>query len=63
MLKDKCAVITGASRGIGKAIAIKFAKECANIVINYRNNEESSKSILIDGGVGNVTLKSRKNIK
>ena len=42
MLKDKCAVITGASRGIGKAIAIKFAKEGANIVINYRNNEEEA---------------------
>ena len=40
MLKGKCAVITGASRGIGKCIATKFAKEGANIVINYRNNEE-----------------------
>lgn len=42
MLKGKCAVITGASRGIGKSIAIKFAKEGANIVINYRNNEEEA---------------------
>ena len=40
MLKGKCAVITGASRGIGKCIAKKFAKEGANVVINYRNNEE-----------------------
>ena len=42
MLKGKCAVITGASRGIGKCIATKFAKEGANIVINYRNNEEEA---------------------
>ncbi len=42
MLKGKSAIITGASRGIGKAIAIKFAKEGANIVINYRNNEEEA---------------------
>lgn len=42
MLKGKCAVITGASRGIGKSIAIKFAKERANIVINYRNNKEEA---------------------
>ena len=42
MLKGKCAVITGASRGIGKCIATKFAKEGANVVINYRNNEEEA---------------------
>ena len=42
MLKGKCAVITGASRGIGKGIAKKFAKEGANVVINYRNNEEEA---------------------
>ena len=39
MLKGKCAVITGASRGIGRSIALKFAKEGANIVLNYRNSE------------------------
>lgn len=42
MLSGKCAVITGASRGIGKEIAIKFAKQGANIVINYRKNEEEA---------------------
>ena len=42
MLKGKCAVITGATRGIGKCIATKFAKEGANVVINYRNNEEEA---------------------
>ena len=42
MLKGKCAVITGASRGIGKCIAKKFAKEGANVVINYRNYEEEA---------------------
>lgn len=34
MLKDKVAVITGSGRGIGKAIALKLAKNGANIVIN-----------------------------
>ncbi len=33
LLKDKVALITGAARGIGKAIAIKFAENGANIVI------------------------------
>ena len=36
MLKGKIAIITGASKGIGKAIAMNLAKQGANIVINYR---------------------------
>ena len=39
MLQGKCAVITDASRGIGREIALKYAKEGANIVLNYRNSE------------------------
>ena len=42
MLKGKCAIITGASRGIGRSIALKFAKEGANIVLNYRNSESEA---------------------
>ncbi|MCR5625076.1 MAG: 3-oxoacyl-[acyl-carrier-protein] reductase [Lachnospiraceae bacterium] len=38
MSDKKTAVITGAARGIGKAIAIAFAKEGYNIVINYHSN-------------------------
>lgn len=38
-LKDKVALITGSSRGIGKAIALKFAKEGAKIIINYHDSE------------------------
>ncbi|MDQ7032943.1 MAG: 3-oxoacyl-ACP reductase family protein [Desulfonauticus sp.] len=37
-LKGKVALITGASRGIGRAIAVEFAKEGANIIINYLSN-------------------------
>ena len=36
MLENKTVVITGSSRGIGKALAIAFAKEGANIVLNAR---------------------------
>lgn len=42
MLKGKCAIITGASRGIGKAIALKLASLGANIVLNYRSNEKEA---------------------
>ena len=40
MLKGKCAVITGSTRGIGKAIAIKYASLGCNIVINYRSEKD-----------------------
>ncbi|GAA0077943.1 3-oxoacyl-[acyl-carrier-protein] reductase [Clostridium sp. CTA-5] len=45
MLKGKCAIITGAARGIGKAIALKLASLGANIVLNYRSSEEEAKIV------------------
>lgn len=42
MLKGKVALITGASRGLGKAIAIEFAKNNADIIINYNNNNNGA---------------------
>jgi len=42
LLEGKTAVVTGASRGIGKAIALQFAREGANIVFNYLENAEEA---------------------
>lgn len=42
MLKNKCAIVTGSAKGIGKAIALKLASLGANIVLNYRSNEEEA---------------------
>lgn len=39
MLKNKTVLVTGAAKGIGKAIALEFANQGANIVINYRTTE------------------------
>jgi len=46
-LKDRVAIITGASRGIGSAIAKRFAKEGAKVVINYNQSEDKA-SRLVD---------------
>lgn len=41
-LFNKVALITGASRGIGKAIAIEFAKEGASVIINYSSDDKGA---------------------
>lgn len=43
---NKTVVITGASRGIGKGIAIAFAKEGYNVVINYSSNDAAAQETL-----------------
>jgi NAD(P)-dependent dehydrogenase (short-subunit alcohol dehydrogenase family) len=37
MLRGKAVIITGASRGLGKALALAYAREGANLIINSRN--------------------------
>lgn len=41
-LKGKCVLVTGASSGIGQAIAIRFAQEGANVAINYYSDKEEA---------------------
>ncbi|MCE5220670.1 MAG: SDR family oxidoreductase [Clostridium sp.] len=45
-LSGKVALITGASRGIGRAIAIEFAKQGASVIINYSSDDEGAKETL-----------------
>jgi len=45
LLKDKNVIITGATRGIGKGIALEFAKQGANIVFTYSRSVDEAKSL------------------
>ncbi|QGQ96727.1 SDR family oxidoreductase [Paenibacillus psychroresistens] len=44
-LNNKTALVTGSTKGIGKAIAIELAKEGANVLINGRNYEEVERTV------------------
>ena len=60
MLKGKCALVTGASRGIGKAIALKLASLGANLVLNYRSSEAEALEVekqIKEMGVDAITVR------
>ncbi|EIF13150.1 MULTISPECIES: 3-oxoacyl-[acyl-carrier-protein] reductase [Bacillus] len=46
MLNEKTAVVTGASRGIGRAIALGLAKNGCNVVVNYSGNEAKANEVV-----------------
>jgi 3-oxoacyl-[acyl-carrier protein] reductase len=61
LLEGKVAVITGATRGIGKGIALKFAEQGANIAFTYVSSPEKAKEVekqLMEHGVKAVGYQS-----
>lgn len=54
----KYALITGASRGLGKAIALRLAKDSLSVIINYQSNREAAEDTLRQvqeaGGTGEL---------
>ncbi|MSS42279.1 3-oxoacyl-[acyl-carrier-protein] reductase [Anaerosalibacter bizertensis] len=61
MLKEKNALVTGGSRGIGRATAIELSKEGANVIITYNSNEEKAKEVIKEvekNGVKGLAIKA-----
>jgi 3-oxoacyl-[acyl-carrier protein] reductase len=54
--EDKVAVVTGASRGIGRAIALHLGREGASVVVNYNRDAESAEEVVqaIESNGGNA---------
>src|SRR5882724_6837006 len=55
-LSGKIALVTGGSRGIGRAVAIRLAQGGAKIAFNYRGNHDAAQDVLgeIKGGGGHA---------
>ncbi|MCU7693157.1 3-oxoacyl-[acyl-carrier-protein] reductase [Haoranjiania flava] len=59
LLKDKVAVITGAARGIGEAIAIKFAEQGANIAFTYVSDSSREKAEALEKKLAEMGVKAK----
>lgn len=60
-LKGKTALVTGGSRGIGRAICLSLAQEGANIVVNYLRNSSAANTVvsnITSHGVDAISIKA-----
>ncbi|PJF48921.1 MAG: 3-oxoacyl-[acyl-carrier-protein] reductase [Chloroflexi bacterium] len=60
-LQSKSAIVTGASRGIGRAIAIELARRGASVVVNYNASEAAARDVvkaITDAGGTAIALKA-----
>jgi acetoacetyl-CoA reductase len=62
-LDNKIAIVTGGSRGIGRAIALELAANGAKVVINYQNNEEAANAVVSEiENLGGFAITSQADI-
>jgi 3-oxoacyl-[acyl-carrier protein] reductase len=61
LLKDKTALVTGGSRGIGYAIVKKFAEEGSNVAFTYQSSEEKAKELESQLNALGVKVKAYKS--
>lgn len=62
-LNGKTALVTGASRGIGRAIAIELAREGAKVAVNYQSSDERAKEVAYDiGKFGGTCVLAKANL-
>src|SRR3990170_4113257 len=63
LFEGKIAVVTGSGRGIGRAIAVYFARHGADVVINYFRNREPAEAVSAEiQGLGRQSLVVRANV-
>ena len=48
LLQDQVAIVTGASRGIGRAVAVDLARQGASVLINYQRNATAAEEVVAD---------------
>lgn len=59
LLQGKVAIVTGAARGIGEAIAIKFAEHGANVAFTYVSDSSAEKAAALEAKLAGMSVKAK----
>jgi 3-oxoacyl-[acyl-carrier protein] reductase len=63
LLNGKIALVTGSSRGVGRAVALGFAKRGAKIVVNYTANEKAAQAVVDEiGAMGSQAVAVKADV-